>query len=164
VRIEGEIRELIVDEETIDHPSIAEQALHRRGHGDHVPPAVDHHERGCAAGFLGGVGTKGGGAGGVAGLGGRASVVTNQLGPLGEVCGVEEALHRHFHESRVGHVAQIVRVHQPLGLAEFEPADRIGRAVRRDVRVLQDAEPDQGGGPSGRRRRNADHPDAIGPA
>ena len=44
-----------------------------------------------------------------------------------------------LHEGRIADIAQIVGVHQPLGLREFEPGARIGRAAGGDVGVLQDA-------------------------
>ena len=56
---EGEVGELVVEEEAVDHPAVAEDALHRGGHGDHVAGGVDDDEVGGAAGLDGAVGARG---------------------------------------------------------------------------------------------------------
>jgi hypothetical protein len=133
-RAEGEIGQLVVEEEAADHQARAEGAFDGRGDGGDVAVIVDDDEMGggrllefeAVDAQLRAVPGRLAGRDGV----GRQRVgAFRQPGALGEIVGVQEAL-RHVDEIGVGHVAAAIGKGQPRRVADDAPGRRVVGAER----------------------------------
>ena len=103
-----------------------------------LPCRVDDDQVGGAAGLLGAVGRRAPARRAACPrAGGRAGVVADQLGALGDVGRVAAGPSTGTgDEVGIADVAVAVGVHQPAGLGEQVPGHRVGRAARGDVGAL----------------------------
>ena len=119
--VEGEVGQLVVEQEAVGHDPAAEAGLDARRRRDHVAVAVDDDEmRGAVLGprLVGGV------EAGPRPRAARRRVASASRGrdrsarAAGEIVRVEQAVGRHLDEVGVGHVEAAVREGEPRGLDE----------------------------------------------
>lgn len=127
---EGEVGQLVVEQEPGGHDAGAERVLHRGGHADRVAEAIDDGQvRG--AGFLrktlGGHAVLGAAPGRVAGTERAGAVHVDQLGTGGEVRGVDQAGDRNGHEIAVGQIGAAIGEGELAGLDADMRDVRVGR-------------------------------------
>jgi len=139
---EGEVGELVVEEEAADHEPAAEAGLDAGGHRDDVALTIDDGEVARATTFRAGI--RGQALGVAPGRVARLRFVhrpaaVDHLGAKHQVMRVEQTRDRHPHEVGIGHVEAAVGVGEARGFDEM--VGEVGaRAHARQVDMLEDAE------------------------